>query len=128
MKDQFLPYESCRMLKELGFNEECFVFYNGSEGGLVYPVSAKREHMNEEWERTFIAPLYQQVKQWLWEKHQMHIKHEMVSDDCFEYYIRIKMSQLVKYSDSRAYKSPVIAEREGIKAAIEYIYENTKSK
>lgn len=61
MEKYFAPYNISLELKQLGFNEECLMYYDYSyklvESG-IYKCK---------------APLIQQVKEWLREKHNLHI-------------------------------------------------------
>jgi hypothetical protein len=62
---EFVPYEIALELKELGFDEECFSFYDTTDKELhlinrVY---------NNQLEGAFIAPLYQQAFRWFMNKH-----------------------------------------------------------
>jgi hypothetical protein len=67
MNNEFVSYEIALKLKELGFKEQCFSFYDiekklyASEG--YYKIGYNV--LNEE----VIAPLYQQVFRWFREKH-----------------------------------------------------------
>ena len=36
IKDNFIPYEEAKELKELGFDEECFGRYSHSQSSLIY--------------------------------------------------------------------------------------------
>ena len=64
MNKEFIPYEQALELKELGFDEECFmIYFNGpneliSVPHLLYDGDAK-------------AALYQQAFRWFREKHNI---------------------------------------------------------
>ena len=76
IQDNFCSYELSKQLKEKGFSEKCFRYW------LIYPD--KNPYLiNEETYTNRVlqkienncikAPLYQQVLQWLREKHNIHI-------------------------------------------------------
>jgi len=71
MNKEFVSYEIALKLKELGFKEQCFSFYDiekklyASEG--YYKIGYNV--LNEE----VIAPLYQQVFRWFREKYDIDI-------------------------------------------------------
>lgn len=64
MKELFVPYEQALELKELGFDEPCFGFYNDMENnkpmGGNFPCDGRNS-----------APLYQQCFRWFREKYKM---------------------------------------------------------
>lgn len=69
MKDQFVTYEIAKHLKELGFNEPCFAGYcldkTFAEPDNELNCFRNRNRSGEE----ISAPLWQQVIDWLREKH-----------------------------------------------------------
>jgi hypothetical protein len=80
MKEQFVTYDIALKLKELGFNEKCFAEYNESKVLLyLYPHECFHGYCNIDDFEPFAdilsikAPLYQQVIDWLREKHDLHI-------------------------------------------------------
>jgi hypothetical protein len=83
MKNEFIPYEQALALKGLGFDEQCFSFYNAigelyeSEGYYSY---SKNVHQFE-----VVAPLYQQAFRWFREKYVFYIN--MVAPDLFYFVI-----------------------------------------
>ena len=60
MNKEFVPYEQALALKELGFDEPCFGYYDG--GGNLYTEMVE----------VLKAPLYQQAFRWFREKYQLH--------------------------------------------------------
>lgn len=151
MKDQRADYKTSKMLKELGFDEECFGFfvkpfrnddridflYNYTKQGILFKHNSDSETKN--WNDPNCkcsAPLWQQVKQWLWEKHDIFIEvvdvstqdesihsDKMIGIIEFEYAVKIKE----EYIEVNQTDSPITAEIEGIKKAVQYLYE-TKNK
>jgi hypothetical protein len=64
MNKEFIPYEQALALKELGFDEHCFAWYNQRQTlltGFLYT-------QDDTDEAQCIAPLYQQAFRWFREK------------------------------------------------------------
>jgi hypothetical protein len=86
MESLFVPYEIALALKELGFDEPCFGYYepNGEldyiENHILkdFPYLAK----NSEWQDLVAAPLYQQAFRWFREKY--NLDHEINKHKNFE--------------------------------------------
>jgi len=68
MEKEFIPYNEAIKLKQLGFNEECFSFYNTC-GMLIVSEFLFKNAIAQNTEVT--APLYQQVFRWFREKHKL---------------------------------------------------------
>lgn len=90
MKDLFVTYEVAKLLKEKGFNEPCISFVNLSMYDLPihkdrikldFSVLGKFEYYNDH-EHVLAFPFYQQVKDWLSDKHQIFID---IETDCTTY-------------------------------------------
>jgi hypothetical protein len=69
MEKEFVPYELALRMKQLGFDEPCFAFYNGKHLDLdvwdwEYPAGQKRRNIGE----CPQAPLFQQAFRWFREK------------------------------------------------------------
>jgi len=67
MNKEFVPYDIALELREIGFNEECFKYWNHSysRNNPHKDLSLfQNEHIN-----TVKAPLFQQVFRWFREKH-----------------------------------------------------------
>ena len=71
MEKEFLPYAEALALKELGFNEPCFGFYDDIDDD--HPVSFIRiESLCDKLKSSItLAPLYRQAFRWLREKHEI---------------------------------------------------------
>ena len=71
MNKEFIPYEQALELKELGFDEPCFGFFNktwNKEKEILFPQYAGEL---ENWNNTqhlCSAPLYQQAFRWFRDK------------------------------------------------------------
>ena len=71
MEKEFVPYEQALALKELGFNEPCFAWYDGKYTSSINQDYCKN---SEEWLNTIhcAAPLYSQAFRWFRENHNLH--------------------------------------------------------
>jgi len=75
MNKEFCTYEQALALKELGFDEPCFLGYKMEDlfelftKGLVY--NSIYETFNETTNLSCTAPLYQQAFRWFREKHEL---------------------------------------------------------
>ena len=73
MNKEFCTYKQALALKELGFDEPCFGYFNTDEE-LVYGIDIKtikyvlKYHKKDE---SVLAPLYQQAFRWFREKHNL---------------------------------------------------------
>jgi hypothetical protein len=67
----FIPYEQALELKELGFDEPCFGYYNttwSKQNELLFPQYAGELENWNEMTHLCSAPLYQQAFRWFREK------------------------------------------------------------
>jgi hypothetical protein len=75
MNKEFVTYEQALSLKELGFDEPCFGYYN-IDPQLKNPAFNMVKPFEHIW--CLPAPLYQQAFRWFREKHSL--QHEIVYD------------------------------------------------
>jgi hypothetical protein len=89
LQKEFVPYELALRMKQLGFNESCFAFYNGKHLDLgiwdwEYPAGQKRRDIGE----CPQAPLFQQAFRWFRDEHGMsgsiQIEHDAYQWSIFE--------------------------------------------
>jgi hypothetical protein len=83
MQEQFVPYEIALKLKQKGFDEPCFATYNHEQKLNGLPLYDMENNPTNALEYTWInskvhdsiccAPLWQQVIDWLREKHSIDI-------------------------------------------------------
>ena len=66
MKNEFVSYEQAVALRELGFDEMCFSFFD--RDGKLYESEGTYKRNENVWEHEAIAPLKQQVFRWFREK------------------------------------------------------------
>ena len=72
IEKEFVPYEEALALKQLGFDEPCFAFYDES---LYFPNNENQygTFCNQKLDVTSCsAPLYQQAFKWFREKYDFH--------------------------------------------------------
>ena len=85
MNKEFIPYEQALALKELGFDEPCFVFYYGDGYGptddTIFKTSTDSNPCN--------APLYQQAFRWFREKYSLFGCIDLHTSTPIHWYIRI---------------------------------------
>jgi hypothetical protein len=77
MKREFVPYEQALALKELGFDEPCFGYYNVSNQELIEDLSNNRTGNDDS--RWASAPLYQQAFRWFREKYNISYSIDWMS-------------------------------------------------
>lgn len=94
MKNQFVTYEIALKLKELGFNEPCFMIFNENET-LEECVNVNTYKLHLKDYNNFIglsnvisAPLYQQAIDWLREEHKIRVCNivDIHNECCFIVY------------------------------------------
>lgn len=89
MKDLFVPYDIAKQLKEKGFDEPCWAWYNIPDNDIRYcyseqrsPITNSQEDWNAKRENREVEiiglQIYQQVVDWLREKHNILITIELL--------------------------------------------------
>jgi hypothetical protein len=122
LQKEFVPYELALRMKQLGFNESCFAFYNGKHLDLgiwdwEYPAGQKRRDIGE----CPQAPLFQQAFRWFREEYNLSVSISLISIDYF-YDIRREGEQFIDKPDS--YKTYEEAEL----ACLEKLFEIVEEK
>jgi len=121
MKKEFIPYEQALELKELGYDEPCFGYYNYN-GTHFFDYKPKTDDKN-----LTKAPLYQQAFRWFREKHD---KYGVVSidlsnnlkDKIFVYMVEDKLGYIIDLeSRSEEYNTYEEAEQACLDKLIEII-------
>lgn len=95
IRNLFLPYNLALLAKEKGFDEECFGWFQPTNGYNTVQVSWNNEtpHKNSYFNiddpeaRTIAAPLYQQIIDWFREEHNIVIE---ISEWSKKYSCKIK--------------------------------------
>jgi antitoxin component YwqK of YwqJK toxin-antitoxin module len=103
MKNEFIPYEQALALKELGFDEECFSFYNAI--GELYESEGYYRYSHNVHKDEVIAPIYQQAFRWFREKYNLKYWVEEHTEDTFIYEIRPHKLSDYKEGEIYVYKT-----------------------
>jgi hypothetical protein len=69
MEKEFVPYELALELKQLGFDEKCFSFYDKYED--LYESEGYYSYKDNVCSDEVVAPLYQQAFRWFREKYKV---------------------------------------------------------
>ena len=84
MKHLFVPYDIALLAKEKGFNEKClktYAHWNESNPHIVELVQIEEELQPcTQWFILCNAPLYQQLIDWFWQKHDLVIGYDYKTD------------------------------------------------
>lgn len=122
MKEQFVDFETAKMLKGLGFKEKCFAVIDS--GGIVYrddkPINTPTEHVT--------APLWQQVEDWLWHNQNIIIEVVDVSTEAEDEEpgieeFEVSVKQKKDFIQITQRDCPILAKNEGIRAAVKHLYD-----
>ncbi len=76
MEELFISYELALIAKNKGFNEKCFAFWSGNPHNnepYRLNITENNWHFHKNNVTAICAPLYQQIVDWLREKHNLHI-------------------------------------------------------
>ena len=134
MEKEFIPYEQAFALKELGFDERCFGFY---ENKMLKPTSYVSDfkngtNHNVDFDNVFKlipAPLYQQAFRWFREKYDLDYSIKPVYGEkhykkhrC-NVYSKEQLVQVMKYyfPDNPYFDSREEAELECLRKLIEIV-------
>ena len=122
--EDYVSYEVAKLLKEKGFDEECYDFYE-----VEYAIPSKKHsqrnksvNWNGEEENCYSAPTHQMACAWLREVHHIHIA---VNPIAHKGYIAIiyDVADFDDYgivSDTECYFHP----EEAVEAALKFALEN----
>jgi antitoxin component YwqK of YwqJK toxin-antitoxin module len=117
MKNEFIPYEQALALKELGFDEQCFSFYNAN--GELYESEGYYRYSHNVHKDEVIAPIYQQAFRWFREKYNLKYWVEEHTEDTFIYEIRPHKLSDYKEGEIYVYKTYEETELACLKKLIE---------
>jgi hypothetical protein len=125
MEKEFIPYEQAFALKELGFDERCFGFY---ENKMLKPTSYVSDFKNGTNHNVDIdnvfklipAPLYQQAFRWFREKYGIHstIHLLIINPKIYESSIKNDLGEIVLMKEFNTYEK---AELECLRKLIEIV-------
>lgn len=123
--EDYVSFETAKLLKERGFNEECRAFYvKSKECGIeLFPVERNHNYNDDIYPRTS-APTLQMAMKWLRKVHEIFIS----LNTSFLYPIRYHC-EIFCYGDNLKTQQDVITENfespeEACEAAIKYCLEN----
>jgi len=124
----FADRETSVLLKKLGFHEECLMcYFDGAKKpneAFERMDSLTDYNDTENPEGYYSAPLWYQIKNWLWEKHQVYFQPYYAWKGCFGCRIlKSKTGGLPNGLTTPIY-SPVEAEIEALKVAVKDIHDN----
>jgi len=125
MKNEFVPYDIALAMKELGFDEECFGWYDDISKQF-YPIRTVG-WTDKVSENASQAPLYQQAFRWFREKYNLlHIVNIDLSDNLkdkvYVYSIEDHLGSIVDRSEE--FKTYEEAELECLRKLIEIVNQN----
>jgi hypothetical protein len=93
MQKEFVPYEQALALKELGFDEPCFVFiYTGDTGNNVDHIIETKPSLSKNHNLDFLCiskPTFSQAFRWFREKYDLH-SYVDGAHPWYRYYINSK--------------------------------------
>ena len=122
METEFADYETSKRLKALSFNEGCLAQWNSLEHEQfisMFHDGGDRRYINAK-DKNITAPIWQQVKEWLWDNHKIRIdvlSYGVFPDCDFLSTVLLKEETLVQ----TIFQTPIEAEIEGIKIAVKYL-------
>jgi hypothetical protein len=112
--NQYCDYPTYKMLMEIGFD-----VMDGEKSQSIPNAPDKPI----EW---YLAPTWLVVKEWLWEKNKIHLVSTTAKNNLQFYCYAMKVDTAIssgEVANSEEFNSPITAEIEGIKKAVEYLYE-----
>jgi hypothetical protein len=114
MNKEFIPYQEALALKELGFDEPCFAWYDGKYTSSINQDYCKN---SKEWLTTIhcAAPLYQQAFRWFREKYNL-FQYIEPSFDCiklgyqnYSWLIKLRERVFIKDGTFKTYEEAELA-------------------
>lgn len=86
MKNLFIPYELSLKMKNLGFNEPCFGYYNNNNE-FTFFADIKTCNTNSEFGFHPTAPIFSQAVGWFREKYHLHSTITSISQESWQWHI-----------------------------------------
>ena len=92
MEKEFIPYEEALALKELGFDEECFISYYDKKGLTAF--GPRTMFVKNSKTVKVCAPTFSQAFRWFREKHGLysHVRESYSFDNTLEFVSQINGS------------------------------------
>ena len=128
-KEDFVPLEVAKLLKEKGFNEYCGAYYHLNWDDMTeeecFEIASDHDFKNGNNEYRVGAPTLYEAQKWLREEHNIHIRIDCwgENDWCYILYEFTKGSvhKVVNYSYQCYYNSYEDALKDGILEALTLI-------
>lgn len=107
MRELFVSYNIASILKDKGFNEQCLATYNTSKELILHNYILNNVEIKESLLRVFIAPLYQQVIDWLAKEHKIHtdILYERVTNSYYGHIFKVSNNNRVDFIGKDYYEA-----------------------
>lgn len=100
VEKEFVPYAEALALKQLGFDQPCFAYWN-ADHSLSKPFLTFVKPFDDEW---FIPnPLYSQAFRWFREKYGLHSTITSISQESWQWHITKSGESLGKLYDEDFY-------------------------
>ena len=98
MQHLFVPYELALLAKNAGFDEPCLRFYQNSEELSDSLTDLDIPHFTNKKTGTYscIAPLYQQLIDWFYDKHKISIETRVGITGKWSGYVTISIGNVQK--------------------------------
>lgn len=110
MSKSFIDYNTAKALKELGFDEPCIGSYNDKGNFNIGSTFGITNSLIDEWIRNGVignyictAPTHQQVIDWLYDKHGLHVSIFPISKNQWVYEISFIETYPENYKDGHFY-------------------------
>jgi hypothetical protein len=135
MEKEFVPIDLSLKLKELGFDEPCFGYYDGNRN-LQFMYNGYPEKFSERmmgvsdsvWVGWISAPLYQQAFRWIREKYGLYGIPQEYTLDNFSYQIKSNREGAITLKVYGGYPLNYTTYEEAELACLEKLIEIVKSK
>ncbi len=133
IQEQYVSFETAKLLKEKGFNEKCWGLYasifDDDNPRIEYEKWTEVAHNNQFFEEAFVcsAPTQQMAMRWLREVHNLHVQVWILTDNGYWYDIEKILD--VNYNHKPVYSTGLCdiyykSYEEACEAAIKYCLEN----
>ena len=124
IKEAYVSFETAKLLKEKGFEEECMYFYDWDEENEIYRICSNGGSCNEtRFSSYYSMPTQQRAMRWLREVHNIHIDTCSIWDAIhwlYQVFVITPRTAHNSYVDKMLYTSY----EQAVEAAIKYCLEN----
>ena len=124
--EDYVSFETAKLLKEKGFKEECEYFYDEYENEDEYVICSNGGTCNDDGHPTYYSmPTLQMAMKWLRENHYLYIDIELLSGPSFLWYIWLMNDpQCLKGCSTNLLTHFYDTYEQATEAAIKYCLEN----